>query len=347
MNKMEGSVKVRFAVLSLALASLACEEATPPPSGTLGKRNYTWSYDTLSYPGSYQTNMQSAFGTSASNVYVVGHNDTRYGKMYKYNGQYWAPVDLTHIRTGALEDIHGTGPSDIWAVGSELFLDPTTGRILDSTLVIRFNGTTWQRVITPRRRSLFAVWAASPTSVWASSADGYVLRFDGSNWMVYDLGRQYFCSSIAALSPNEAYMMGHVSDWAPPVDSSGSFLFRFDGSNWRRIDSVMNTPGAPPASLGAGLYAWNGLLYSLGPNVYRRSGNAWAKLANAQVGHMWQSGPNNIVAVAPAVWHYNGIDWQEFTHLYALSFWFDCYTDGEEVFIVGNDNSKSIILHGK
>ncbi|MCZ6775202.1 MAG: hypothetical protein O7D34_01955 [Ignavibacteria bacterium] len=57
-----------------------------------------------------------------------------------------------------------------------------------------------------------------------------------------------------------------------PVDSSGSFLFRFGGIGWQIIDSVMRTPGAPPARFGIGVYAAEGYLYTTSPNVYRREG---------------------------------------------------------------------------
>lgn len=108
----------------------------------------------------------------------------------------------------------------------------------------------------------------------------------------------------------------------------------------------MYTPAAPPAHMGIGLYSYGGTLYSASPNIYRRLGTSWTKLVDAQVGNLWQSSSNNIIAVGRAVWHFNGIDWMEFSQLY-LTYGSDCFTDGKEVFIVGNDGWRSFIVHGK
>jgi len=312
-----------------------------------GKRNYTWTSDTIFYLGNAQTTMSSIFGASSDNVYIVGHCEVSAGRIWRYDGTGWQRVDLSLIR-GYLNAISGSGENDIWIAGGQAFYDSTTMGYLDSTLLVHFDGVQWRQVGVERRRGLRCIDVLSPSSVWAGGERGVLYRFNGAGWELHEVGIQYFFSSIAAVSPNEAYAMGHVSDSTPPVDSSGSFLFRYDGNGWRKIDSVMNTPGAPPPHMGIGVYAWGGILYSLSSNVYRRTGNQWTKLVNAGVGHMSQSSPVNIVAVGREVWHYNGIDWMDFPQFYTSpALWFDCYADGREVFIVGNDNLMTFILHGK
>ncbi len=344
-----------FHVIGLMLLFISCKDSAPEPSTiTPGKRDYTWTRDTIQYPGSFQTTMESIYGTSDSNVYVVGHNELGRGKMYRYNGMFWQVVPLTIGEGGPitggiqLTEIHGSVANNIWAVGRENFLDPISGRVLDSSLVIHFDGMQWRKAVVPRSTELWSVWVLSATSVWAGSSSGAILQLNGTVWTKYELGKQYFFSSIAAISPNEVYVMGHVDDFAVPVDSSGSFLFKFDGAQWKKIDSVMRTPSAPPPHMGIAVYSFSGILYSAESNVYRRSGTSWTKLVDAQVGSVWQSSSNNIIAVGRAVWHFNGFDWQQYHQFSGFSDpWYGCYTDGNEVFAVGNDNSKTFILHGK
>ena len=346
-----------IALLVFSASYFSCKETSTEPinSPILGRRNYTWTTDTLMYPVSYQTCMNSIYGTSASNVYTCGHNDLNRGMMYHYDGKKWSSVQLTYSEGGPiqkginLQAMHGSGANNIWAVGREGFGEPGTHVIIDSSLVIRFDGNQWQACeITPgaRGKTLYCVWVLSPTSVWTAGGGGLILHWDGISWMKYEVGKQYFISSIAALSSNEVYAFGHDSDDALPIDSAGSFLFRFDGTNWSKIDSVMRTPGAPVAHMGTSVYVAQGVLYTTSPNLYRRDGTQWIKLLDAEVGHLCQNASNNIVAVGQTAWHYNGVDWKEFIEIRPV-LGYDCYTDGNEIFIVGNDGYKTFIRHGK
>jgi hypothetical protein len=288
------------------------------------------------------------YGTSSDNVYIVGHNAVNNGKMYHYDGTTWSPVPLSHI-PGAIDlhDIAGTSANDIWASGEEIYFDPVKMQFLDSSLVIHFDGVRWAKVAIPKGSALYAISAGSPEQVLAGSSKGTILQFDGTIWKRYELGEELFVVSIASLSPSEGYAVINREDRAIPVDSAGYFLYAFDGNRWSVIDSIMLTPGAPPGHFGLELSAWEGNLYSSGSNVYRRVESQWELVIEAQVGHMWMSAPENIIAVGRGLYHYNGVDWKEFSEIYPIPVGFDCYTNGEEVFVVSNDNSKTFILHGE
>jgi hypothetical protein len=336
--------------LMLSLTTTGCLEKTVEPDQPTRRDpgSYTWTSDTLFYLGNAQTTMSSIYATSPQNVYVVGHCEVSAGRIWHFNGIAWQPVDLSAIR-GDLTAIDGSSANNIWIAGAQLSYDPVSGRLFDSTMIAHFDGASWSKPRPfPRKGSLWCVDVVSPTSVWAGGALGLLYRLNGTQWELYELGQQYFVSSIAAVSANEAYAVGHVSDEVAPVDSSGSFLFRFNGGQWQVIDSVMRTPGAPSPHCGIGVYASGGVLYSISPNVYRRSGTGWMKLVDGMVGHMGMSSPENIFAVGVPVLCFNGFEWKELTQFHRNpAFWFACYTDGTEAFIVGNDNWKSVILHGK
>jgi hypothetical protein len=340
-------MKYRVLTILCLIVAFACKKDSPPepPSIQLGKRDYTWTRDTLFYLGNAQTTMQSIYGTSGNNVYIVGHCEVSRGRMYHFDGTTWQPVNVSSIR-GGFNAIGGSGASNIFVVGAISSVEPITNRLIDSCLVVQFAGATWTKLQATASGSLWCVSVVSPSSVWTGGSEGIILRLNGSTWETYRLGSEFFISSITALSHNEAYCMGHVEDYALPIDSSGSFLFRFDGTQWLRIDSVMRTPGAPPARFGLGVYSWNGVMYTIGPNIYQRQNGVWSKLVNAEVGHMSQSAVNNIFAVANTAWHYNGANWKHLDELGRV-FGFDCYADGKEVFIVGNDNLRTYVVHGK
>ncbi len=122
--------RITFALLviiSFSLLTCGNNGTAPPTDGVLpGKRDYVWNIDTIAYPGSYQTNMQSMWAASANNIYIVGRNDQNRGKMYHYDGVRWTPVHLTATDGGTisgpidLSAIYGLSDSSIWAVGDRL-----------------------------------------------------------------------------------------------------------------------------------------------------------------------------------------------------------------------------------
>lgn len=303
-----------------------------------GKRDYVWTTDTLFYLNDNQTAMQSMYATSPKNVYVVGHCEVSGGRLWRYDGTRWQTVEIPTL-WGYLNAIAGNDSNNIWVVGGRM----------RSSFIIRFDGSAWREVTGfARRGELRCVTVLSPTTVFAGGENGVLYKYDGTGWQVSDVGQQYFFSSIAAISATEAYATGYVSDVVLPIDSSGSFLFRYNGAGWSKIDSVMWTPNAPAPHMGGTVYARGNTLYTIGNGVYRREGTGWTKLVDGVVGHMYQGGPNSIVAVGQPVLHFNGIDWKEFGEFrWSQVIWFDCFTDGNEVFIVGNDNWRSFILHGK
>ncbi len=73
---------VTFLVVALLVVYNGCKdksvEPTPPPKDL---RKLTWKIDTLAYPGNFQTNMFSIWGSSAQDVYVVGHSSDGPGSL--------------------------------------------------------------------------------------------------------------------------------------------------------------------------------------------------------------------------------------------------------------------------
>jgi len=55
-----------------------------------------------------------------------------------------------------------------------------------------------------------------------------------------------------------------------------------------------------------------------------------------------------MLAVGQSIYHFNGDDWYEYVQ-FRTSDWlyWDCYANGEEVFVLGTTGMKSFVLHGK
>ncbi len=130
-------------LLSLAALLHACkEDGGPPPPTTKDPRTYSWTVDTISYPGSFQTNMRGIWASSPTDVYIVGHNDRAFGIMFHFDGTDWTNVQLNQSEGGTiyppigeLSKVFGFSSNNIYAVGSR-YGDPPRTR--DSSVIIHF-----------------------------------------------------------------------------------------------------------------------------------------------------------------------------------------------------------------
>jgi len=119
---------VFFCVTAIIIICAGCKKNPADSKETpTNPRAYKWTVDTLAYPGSFQTSMRDIWGSSSKDVYVVGHNERAFGKMYHYDGRTWTPVRL-HIleggplpNIGTLSAIYGISANDVWVVGDRIY----------------------------------------------------------------------------------------------------------------------------------------------------------------------------------------------------------------------------------
>jgi hypothetical protein len=361
MRSTKVSILIILIILLLQIfAGYGCKDKGAEPL-TLkpGKRNYVWTVDVLSYPKSDQVLMYDIWASSPKDVYVVGHNDRGgYGAMFHYNGFAWEPVELMASKGGTLTqgfdlyDIYGFSSKDIYVVGGYGYDNPNPPPyFLDSSLIIHYNGITWNDIKIPRREELRCVAGYPPNKIWAGGYHGTIYYYDGIQFTIYNIGKEFSLRSIACVSPNEVYATADRFDYDFPIDSTGYFFFKFNGTTWKLIDSVMQIVGAQSPHFGCQLWTDGKILYSSGPNLYKYNNKEWEKILTANVGHMSKTGENNIFATGEYTYHYNGIDW-------AILYPNDKYNGGhgifavnDEVFILTEDldniPQKTIVLHGK
>ncbi len=112
---------VRFAaVLLLLFFASSCRKnpiVAPPPKDP---RTYTWTIDTLAYPGSLQTDMYDIWGSSPVDVYAVGDGGINAGNMWHFDGTVWSSINLP-FGSFVLSKIFGFAPNNIYAVGTRFY----------------------------------------------------------------------------------------------------------------------------------------------------------------------------------------------------------------------------------
>src|SRR5919197_1238740 len=146
-------------------------------------------------------------------------------------------------QANVLEDVDGTGSSDVWAVGHESSITFVGSK----TLILRWNGSSWRRIASPSPGSgsdqsfLTGVAAISPSDAWAvgafrtnDPADARALTFhwNGTAWIRVPNNCGASLREVFALSATNVWAVG------------GGSTCRWDGSTWRRISA------APPITQG-------------------------------------------------------------------------------------------------
>lgn len=165
---------------------------------------------------------------SAGNIWAVGRQVAPDGNIVPlvehFDGTPWQIVNVpSGSEQSAFYALNASGPNDIWAVGDQT-VPGATGTF--EPLVEHFDGSSWTVVSNlPATGSskLNAVYAASPTDVWATeqvpahTAVG-LLHYDGTTWTqvpwpgIPEYGQLSWALGIAGSGPDDVWALGGVTN---------------------------------------------------------------------------------------------------------------------------------------
>lgn len=121
---------------------------------------------------------------------------------------------------GALLSVWGTGPDDVWAVGS----DTLDGQ---GPLVIRYDGESWERIDTGLTQGdLWWVFGFADGPVYMGGAGGIIVRHDGTSFEQMETPGDQTVFGIWGSGPEDVWAVGGASD------ATGGFAWRLEGDVW-------------------------------------------------------------------------------------------------------------------
>jgi hypothetical protein len=221
------------------------------------------------------------------------------------------------VNTGDYRSVWGSGPNDV-------FIGDSVGR------VEHWTGTFWEEY--RGAASVDVVWGSGPRDVYAASAGGDLSRWDGAAWL--------------EVSPEAPDATGFFGTSAEDVWTTGGGLQRTHGMCWSRSPLGVLGSGFLPVSVyayhdddvwvsgqsgqvmqfdgwvwsvvtGAETFyaAWassaNDVWFVTGGAIDHWDGALWTTKQVASVGSVWGSGPDDVWAVGPDVWHWDGQAWAQ------------------------------------
>ena len=358
-NRLIGTMVVISAAALATIAGCSCNPVGPTYKN---QTKLTWTVDTISNPGSFQTALSAVWGSSPGNVYVAGFSSSVEGEVYRYNGKVWTKIPFTALEGGPIQgsveisDMCGFNANDVWVVGQRSdSLNQVTHISYNSSVIANWNGSTW-REYPVSGGALVWIAGLSPNDIWASG-DDVVFHYNGSIWQKSPIPmppQGMIFATIAEVAPNDVYTIGSINDVTPPADTGSYFLYHFDGNSWSIIDSVIVTSTyVSPITFGEKLFAVGGHLYaSFNNGVQEMENGHWVTvLSDTRIGWLGGNSPNNLFALGSygtAYW-FDGSSWSPLNIGANSSIsLYSAWTDGSQTFIVGNDNTgyKTYIYHG-
>lgn len=239
--------------------------------------------------------VQTVWGSGPDDVWAGG-GDGPLCDLRHWNGDDWSVVPCVgdddageDTEIGAIFDIWGSGPDDVFAAG---WLG----------VFMHWDGVKWTRLASPTPVYMRAVAGSSPGNVYASSFTG-VWHYTGAGWTATpDPGPAI--SAIAAQDPHDV--------WA----FSDGAMHHWNGDRW--ISTAAAQPMADAWSVGGHVFAVGGETI-----MHRGGGGGWdATTADCTCGAascqcnlqaVWAASPTDVFAAGDSgnILHYDGDAWTD------------------------------------
>ena len=149
--------------------------------------------------------LHGVWGRHADQVYAVGD----FATVLEFDGSRWREIHRLGVDVSAVA-VAGFGPHDLFVVG-------------DEGLILRSDGTGFERIDGRTRDALYAIWGYDADHVLAVGDFGAVLRWNGRGWNSFSAGTEAFLYGVC----------GRALDDVVVVGLSGTAA-HFDGRRWSR-----------------------------------------------------------------------------------------------------------------
>ncbi|MFH1194551.1 MAG: hypothetical protein V1720_02485 [bacterium] len=300
--------------------------------------NYIWEEITI---GEWQSVLYDVWGTDENNVYAVGDitvNGENYGLLH-YDGNNWIP---THGAGG--NAIFGFGANDIWTVGGQVY-QYDGNKWIPKAYLIEDNGDIKVLDNVLREHTPYhGTWGMSSSDLYFASQRGTIVHWNGQKATLMETPTKIFLTDIWGAS--ESLILACGNTMVTP-----STVLKYNGQYWRLMSELdLDT------ELYESVYVMSESEYYVsGSKTLRYYNNRWTEELKGAIGiiHKIRGDRNTgqVVAVGSAgtLWHFNGVDWCDFTNIAFKEYTtiYGIYVFEKTIFAVGTANSHAKISIGK
>jgi hypothetical protein len=218
----------------------------------------TWSVVESPNGASNENHLVDIDAVSADDVWAVGDyrdyssgTDRTLSLVQHWDGEKWSTVPSPNPGddSNGLQGVAMVGPNDGWAVGSYSMEGSTDVY----TLVMRWNGLTWNLVNSPspNNRAAFTGVDAAADKVWfagysSDGADDNPLIASWNGVFIAEVATPHASNADEVLeavtvvpgsSGNDAWAVGHIED----ASGETPYFLRWNGTSWSKVDALQTS----------------------------------------------------------------------------------------------------------
>ncbi len=342
MNTKTKNIFLAIAISLLAPTLFSCDFFNETEELKPGRRDYTWTVDTVKV---FSTYLMKMWASSPTDVWAVGHGGDLSDDIWHYDGNKWSTDGISRLINPWC--IYGFSENDVWIGGQDGMIWHYDGKIWEKSLFYKeetnyiFYDIIFMDIWGENPDDIYAVGLADSSNVRIS----IMMHYNGTNW-----------SRVNVEIPNGTPMKIRKGDNSSNyyiwnyIRNSGqdsTKFFQFDGKYFSEIYSDINL--AQTLTL-----IDDEVLFNFDKGAYAYNNSTFVQIAKNPLPNSWDAiyGRNKkdlIWAMSDGLTHYNGTNFE-----YILNFENKSLSDGivfeKEVFFVANDfynnNANNLIYHG-
>jgi hypothetical protein len=189
--------------------------------------------------------------------------------------------------------------------------------------------------------------------MWAAGDSGTLMQFISLTWIPATPAPTGSFTAVGGVSSNDVYALSSRPDAGVP-DTTFRYLWHWNGGVWSIADSFPQVAGHLDRFGTRSVWSLLAVTYTGGQGLFRRDGSSWDMLVPAAgsgyLNAVYGTVNSSLFAVGDGsgVFHVNPAGWYRYPQFADAAINYDgVWTDGREVFVVGNDGRQTYILHGK
>lgn len=347
-------MKQKILIIVLAVVVIitgSCkDDGTGPENLEPGRRDYTWTVDTLNMPMNF---ISAIWGSSPNDVWTVGGGGEDEDRLLHYDGNKWSTYKNESILcTG--ETIYGFSADNVWMGGGN------DGRIW------HYDGNKWSEnyryiVEGAYNVGINDIWGTQPNDVYACGIttsvisgitrwQGFILHFNGYTWQ--EVVRVSFNSQFIKIRSEQNKTYVFAIRRSAEISDTISF-YQLNGNELKEIYSASEEE----ITFGNFVIIDNQLYFWISNTVYFYRNNTFIKQFSIDNPNWWyyifgRNSKDIFVSMRNGLAHYNGMNIEylfKYPNIYHKIIGGEPATFEKELFIGFYDMNlnKNLILHGK
>ena len=270
-----------------------------------GRRDYTWTVDTLNSPFNYFFGL---WGSKHDDVWAVGSGGSSTDRLWHFDGIKWSLYNKEPIFcTG--NALWGSTKNNVWMVGGD-------GKIW------HYNGIVWSenfvyKVDNAYSISIEDIWGRSNNDIYAvglitlnsnKEQNGFILYFNGNKWSeIYRANYSSQFNGVLGDSKNIFVSGARITNINNHITIDSMYIKRLINNSLKNVIAANDGSWVEPATVGGNVH------FVSGNELYKYENNSVKKVYNFAGYNFGQAvygrSMNDLfVRMTDGIAHYNGID---------------------------------------